>query len=398
MKRRGRVGVDRRMRSSMRSQRIDHKTHGRIVAGPKPAGDAIIPSVRSLLVNGRQAFERRAWAAASAELTAADRVEPLGAEDLERAAMAAYLAGSDEDSEKLWTRAYQQLLADDQVERAVRCASWQAMVLVDRGQAAPGSGWIARARRLLDERQLDCVERGYLLLPSAIERIMAGDFEASAGIFEQAASIGDRFGDNDLRALARHGRGRALTRVGKIHEGATLFDEAMVSVTANEVSPIAAGIVYCGVIEGCSEIFDLKRAQEWTAALGRWCYAQPDLIPYRGACLVRRSEMLQIRGIWSDALTEATTACERLLRGANRMRIALAFYQVAELHRLRGEFAKAEEAYQAARERGKNPEPGRALLRLAEGQVDSAVAAIRRALEEARDRNVRARVLIGAVD
>jgi DNA-binding CsgD family transcriptional regulator len=382
----------------MRSQRIDNKTRGRIVSGPKPAGDHALASVGSPLLHGRQAFERRAWATAFAQLTAADRVDPLAPEDLERIATAAYLSGRDEDSEKLWTRAYQQLLASDQVPRAVRCAFWLAIMHFDKGQAAPGSGWIARARRLLDERQLDCVERGYLLMPNGIERVLAGDFQAAGSIFEQAASIGDRFGDDDLKALARHGRGRALTRLGKIQEGTSLFDEAMVAVMANEVSPIAAGVVYCGVIEGCYEIFDLKRAQEWTAALGRWCDAQPDLIPYRGACLVRRSEILQVRGIWADALAEATKACERLLHGASRIGIALAYYQVGELHRLRGEFTKAEDAYVAARERGKNPEPGHALLRLAEGQMEAAVTAIHRALEEVRDRKARARVLIGAVD
>jgi len=172
----------------------------------------------------------------------------------------------------------------------------------------------------------------------------------------------------------------------------------MVAVTANEVSPLAAGIVYCGVIEGCYEIFDLKRAQEWTAALGRWCDAQPELIPYRGSCQARRSEILQLHGVWTDALTEATRACERLIRGPNRPGIGLAFYQLAEIHRLRGEFAEADEAYRAASERGKVPEPGRTLLRLAEGHLDAAVRAIRRAREEAHERKARARVLIASVE
>jgi DNA-binding CsgD family transcriptional regulator len=353
---------------------------------------------KSPLLHGRQAFERRAWAAAFTQLADADRVEPLAPDDLERLAAAAFLSGRDEDSEQLWTRAYRELVVCGEVERAARCAFWQAMMLFERGQSAPGSGWIARARRLLDDHQRDCVERGYLLLPNGISRVVAGDLSGASAIFEQAAAIGDRFADDDLRAIARQGRGRALTRLGKIQEGAALFDEAMVAVTANDVSPIAAGVVYCSVIEGCHEIFDLKRAREWTAALGRWCDAQPELMPYRGVCQVRRSEILKLGGVWTDALAEARRACEGFMQRANQSGLGLAFYQLAEVHRLRGEFSKAEEAYRAASEHGKSAEPGRTLLRLAEGHIDVAVSAIRRGRDEARDRKIRAPVLVACVE
>lgn len=382
----------------MPARRSSSGTGRQVVAGPKAAGDPVIGSVAAPLLQGRQSFARRAWASAFTQLSAADRAQPLEPDDLDRLAVAAYLAGHDEASEQVWTRGYHEFVAAGDVDRAVRCAFWQGMTLFDRGQAAPGSGWIARARRLLDDHRRDGVERGYLLLPDAIASGMAGDMQRASIIFEQAASIGDRFGDDDLCALARQGRGRALTALGRIHEGVSLFDEAMVAVTAREVSPIVAGVVYCSVIQACYDIFDLKRAQEWTAALGRWCDAQPELIPYRGPCLVRRSEILQVRGVWNDALTEATRACEQLSRGPHRIGAGLAFYQLAELHRLRGEFAKAEEAYREAGQHGKLLEPGRALLRLAEGQIDAAAGAIRRARDEVRDQKVRARILIGCVE
>ena len=185
----------------MRSQRIDHKTRDRIVTEPKAAGEHVIGSLGSPLLHGRQAFERRAWAAAFTQLADADRVEPLAPDDLERLAAAAFLSGRDEDSEQLWTRAYRELVACGEIERAVRCAFWQAMMLFERGQSAPGSGWIARARRLLDDHQRDC---GRTRLPVAAERHQQrhrrGSCSGASAIFEQAAAIGDRFADDDLRA------------------------------------------------------------------------------------------------------------------------------------------------------------------------------------------------------
>src|SRR5437773_10515227 len=145
--------------------------------------------------------------------------------------------------------------------------------------------------------------------------------------------------------MARLGQGRALVRMGKASRGAALLDEAMVAVTDNEVSPHVVGEVYCSVIEACREIFDVRRAHEWTEALTRWCDAQPDLVPYRGQCLTYRAEVICLRGVWPDALHEALLACERLGEPPGQPAFGAALYQVAELHRLRGDLDEAEDAY-----------------------------------------------------
>jgi DNA-binding NarL/FixJ family response regulator len=334
------------------------------------------------LDQGREAFRQRAWGDAYRQLSSADRAEPLPLEDLENLAVASYLAGRDADSDGFWARAHQESLGVADWGRAARCAFWLGITLMNRSERARGGGWLARAQRVLDDRQHDCVERGWLLIPLGLRLYAQGDYEGSREAFGRAGTIGLAFGDADLVPTARQAQGRALIRMGQAAQGAALLDEAMVAVTAGEVSPIPAGIIYCSVIEACQEILDVRRAQEWTAALSQWCASQPDLVPYRGRCMVHRSEIMQLHGAWPDALEEARRACQRL-SVPPQPQLGAAFYQRAELHRLRGEFAKAEDAYHEANLRGRMPEPGLALLRLAQGRVDGAVAAIRRAVGQA---------------
>jgi DNA-binding CsgD family transcriptional regulator len=346
--------------------------------------------VADALDRGRELFGRYAWGDAFAQLLAADRAGALGVEDLERLAVVAYLVGADVASDDAWLRAHHECLRLGDVVSAARCAGSLAQGLLLRGELARGGGWLARAERLLDEVKHHGVERGYLLLPVAIQSFHSQDPAAAHDTFERAAKIGVRFGDDDLTVYGRMGQGRALIRMGETAAGVALLDEVMVAVTAGEVSPVYAGLVYCAVIEACQEIFDVRRAGEWTSALSSWCESQPGLVAYRGECRVHRAEIMLLHGAWGEAANEVGQACERL---AGRPAVATASYYQAEVHRLRGEFAEAEEAYRQAGQWGREPQPGLAMLRLAQGQVDAAAVAIRRVTDEANDSVARSKLL-----
>lgn len=347
---------------------------------------------------GRAAFSSHRWTEAVTALSAADEVSALAPVDLECLAEAAYLIGQNERSEDAWIRAHQERVGIGDAEGAARCAFWLAFQLLNSGEQTRGFGWVSRAARLLEGVEQDCRERGYILVTDALRLIFSGDPDAAGAMFARAVAAGERFGDPDLTALARNGQGRALLRQGKTADGFGLLDEVMVAVTTGEVSPVVSGDVYCSMIEACHEVFDLRRAREWTSALNRWCEAQPEVVPYRGTCLVRRSEILQLNGQWSDALHEAERARTRLSTPPGQPALGAAYYQLAELHRLRGEFAKAEDAYSNANQHGRFPQPGLAQLRLAQRHMDAALAAISQALEIARPDRVRAKLLAACAE
>jgi len=338
------------------------------------------------------------WKAIYEELADLDRVSPLEPAKLVELAAAAYLIGKDSESFAALVRAHQGFVQRRDLRQAGGIAARLASILLGTGDAAQSAGWMARAARLLDESGDPGVERGYYLLPAARQSLIAGNVAEAESRFAEAAEIGARFGDADLMNLARQGYGRVLIERGEVQRGVALLDEVMVAVTAGEVSTIIAGIIYCSVLSACADLADIGRAREWTGALTRWCDSQPDMVPYRGECLVHRAEIISLRGVWPDALHEALLACERLSEPPGQPAFGAALYQVAELHRLRGELEQAEAVYRRAAESGRSPYPGLALLRLAQGKRDDASAAICRELHEVRHRRPRSRLLSAAVE
>jgi DNA-binding CsgD family transcriptional regulator len=349
-------------------------------------------TAEQLLASARQSFQMQAWAAAFAGFSAADEQTQLEPQDLVQLAQVALLTGKEVEGTDTLARAHQAFLNCGQLQFAVRCAFWLGFTLLLRGEAARGGGWLGRAARILDGHP-ECAENGYLLLAEGYRLFHSNDAAKAWEMFSHAAVLGERFADKDLLTLGLQGQGRALIRQGEVSRGVALLDEAMIAVTAGEVSPLSAGGVYCSVLEACSEIFDLQRAQEWTAALERWCDSQPDIVPYRGHCLVRRAELAQMRGSWAEALESAQQASEWLTRDTPKPGAGAAYYQVGEVLRLRGNFAASEEAYQQASRLYRCPGPGVAQLRLAQGRVDAACALIRRLLEEVHEAGPRVKVL-----
>ena len=350
------------------------------------------------LERGRESYARQAWADAWRLLSEADRAGPLAAEDLELLATTEYMLGRDDDHIAVMERAHQAHLDAGEELRAARCAFWVGMQLSVRGDLGHASGWLARAQRLIDAHGTDCVERGYLLLPAAFASEASGDLDTGAALAGQAAATGARFGDQDLFALAGHMQGHLLVSGGRVEEGLGLLDEAMLAVSTGEVSPIPAGLVYCGVILGCQNAFELRRAQEWTAALSEWCERQPDMVAFTGRCLVHRAEIMQLHGAWPDALAEARRAGRRCNASRNTMAAGEAHYVQGDVHRLQGKLEAAEEAYREASRCGREPQPGLALLRLVQGDGPAGAAAIRRTLGETSEPPDRVRLLAACVE
>jgi DNA-binding CsgD family transcriptional regulator/tetratricopeptide (TPR) repeat protein len=345
------------------------------------------------LARGREAYSSSAWRAAYESLSGAEQAVPLAPEDLELLATSAYMLGREDEWLQILERACQRHSEAGAVLRAARCAFWIGTQLAIRGDMGPATGWLGRAQRLVERDGSECVEQAYMLLPVAIQHEAAGDYDGAAATAATAVEAGERFGDKDLFALAAHLQGTILVTDGHVREGLGLLDEAMVAVTAGEVSPIVSGIVYCGVILACEQIYEVRRAQEWTAALTRWCEQQPDLLAFTGRCLVHRAQLMQLHGDWRDALEEAGRAGRRFEEAMNRAAAARACYLRGEVHRLRGEFEPAEDAYREASQLGLEPQPGWALLRLAQGNGDAAAAAIRRVMGETSERLRRAGLL-----
>ena len=351
------------------------------------------------LEQGRESYASGAWQDAFDALGRASRRQPLSPQDLELLARSGYMLGRDDEYRGALEQAFHAYRAAGDALPAARCAWWIGHNLLFLGQSAPARGWFARGQRLLEREGPDSAERGYLLIPTLLKLSGEGDFAAAQATAAEIVEIGERFGDADLAAMGLMEQGHALVRQGRTAEGMRLVDETMVAVTAGELSPVVAGIVYCNTIAFCRDAYEVRRAREWTEALTRWCEQQPDMVAHKGLCLVHRAEIMTLGGAWADALEEARRVAKQFTQGVlNQRALGHASYRQAEVYRLQGRFDEAEAAYREASRFGREPQPGLALMRLAQGKGKAGAAAIRRGLIETSRPLQRAALLPAGVE
>ena len=340
----------------------------------------------------RNAAARHAWREAYGAFSGLD-VRELTAADLESFGDAAWWSGKLDEAISLRERAHAAYAAAGDKLGAARLALTLSWDQSGRGAFAVSQGWFANAERLL-EGEPESAGHGYLVLTRAVSAMFEGNLAGALGEFDSAFEIAQRVGDRDTQALALAGKGRTLISKGEVERGLALLDEA--TAVCGELQPFSTGLVYCMTISACQDVGDYRRAAEWTEVANRWC-DRLDVTGFPGACRIHRAEMLRLRGEWPEAEAQATTACEEL-HDFDRYITSGGYYEIGEIRRRRGDFSGAEEAYQSANELGRDPQPGLALLRLAQGKVDAAIAGVKRKLEELHDPLGRLRVLPAQVE
>ncbi|HEX6257625.1 MAG TPA: LuxR C-terminal-related transcriptional regulator [Euzebyales bacterium] len=338
------------------------------------------------LALARDAVRRRAWDEALAAYAQADAATGLPGTELRTYATAAYLLGNVDTAVDVLVRGFEAARTADDTTEALRCGFWIIFVSLSRGDVAQAGGWTARCGRLVEHLDDDRPERAYLQVVAAfrlaaIERAY-GDAQQLA---DRVVAVGRQARDDDLVALGLNIGGRAAIGAGRADDGLARLDEAMTAVVSGALSPPVAGIVYCSLIEACEQIGAVRRAREWTSALTRWCERQRGMVTFTGQCLTHRATILARSGDLGAAAQEAERACDRFADAADEGAVGMAHYQLGEVHRLRGDLRAAEDAYQRAAQRGHDPQPGLALVRLAQGRADDAITTLCRLLDERRD-------------
>ena len=347
------------------------------------------------IARGREALASRDWADAYDSFKAADQTALTGV-DLEGLADAAWWLSKLPESLEVRHRAYAAYVAvgDDAAAGAV--AARLAIEHFLRSEPSVGGGFLMRAHRHAAELP-EGREHGYLAMIDATVARWTGDLDGSLALIGRALELGRRAADLDLIAMAIHLEGLVLIDQGSVDEGLALLDEAMASIVAGEVDPFFTGIIYCALIGACLTLSDLRRAGEWSEAAQAWCETIPPDSLYPGMCRANRAEVARLRGAWSEAESEAVLASEQLMAVQPAI-AASAFLQVAEIRRRTGDLAGSEAAYARAHELGEDPQPGLALLRLAQGKTAAARSGVEAALEGESRPAQRLRLLAAEVE
>jgi class 3 adenylate cyclase/ATP/maltotriose-dependent transcriptional regulator MalT len=337
-------------------------------------------TAESSLSAAHAAMERHAWNEAFDLLRQADSERTLSADELALLGEAAWWSSDIEACISARERAYAAYLDEGEPRKAAMVAFWLVRDHANRLSGSISLAWMKRGERLLQDAP-DSLEYGYLEMMRARAAHVAGEYDGSVEVAARAIETGMKYGDPNLQALGLVYQGMSLVARGDAEEGMALLDEATVAAVSGELRPNVTGMVYCNMISTCHELAEYRRAGEWTEAANRWCERQA-ITGFPGLCRVHRAEIFRLRGAWAEAEQEARRACGELMDHGLSAFAGDGFYEVGEIRLRMGDVASAETAFQQANELGRDPQPGLALLRMAQGNVDAAAALLRRSLQE----------------
>jgi tetratricopeptide (TPR) repeat protein len=335
------------------------------------AGTGLIERARSAAAGG-------AWQQAFDLLMEADAGGLLAPADLPALGEVAYAAGELDVTIAVWERAHAACMqAGDQVAAAGAAVRVAMHLLFDTALMAPVRGWLARAERLLDGRDATPAH-AWLAVVRAYERMLTGDLPGARQWARQAVDVGSEC-DPAAAAIGRVAAARLLILDGDVKQGLALLDQAGMATVSGDLDPLSTGVVYCELVCALQGLALYDVAEEWTEAMERWCETNA-IGSLHGRCRVHRAEILRLRGSCHEAETQALMACEEL-RPHLRRELGWPLNELGRIRLHRGDIAGAEEALLAAHRAGWDPQPGLALVRLAQGDTATAAAAIRDALD-----------------
>jgi class 3 adenylate cyclase len=331
-----------------------------------------------LLTRARDAMAKQAWDEAYGLLSEADQASALDLETLGMLSDAAYLSARPDEAIGVLERIHTARLQSGDKEAAAGVAGQIAGLLVESSQLSMARGWIRRARTLLEDMP-DSPAHGYVTTVAGFMALITGDVEGTLTEARRAIEIGTRVGDPAVRAIGLNEEGRALLLLGQVEEGMALIDEAAVAAVSGELDPISASILYCSTVCAFQSVAEYDRAEEWTQAMDRHT-RQSSVGSFRGWCRVHRAEIMRLRGAWQDAEGQARKACDEV-RPYGKVDLGWPYTELGLIRLRMGNLTGSEEAFLEANELGWDPQPGLALVRLANGDVESAAAQIRHALD-----------------
>ncbi|CAN5887675.1 LuxR C-terminal-related transcriptional regulator [soil metagenome] len=331
-----------------------------------------------ILERARHAHRNRRWSEALAGFRQARSQATLEAEDLFLLADAAWWLGEVDEALTGYEDVYRLMRGAGEDAEAARLALDIGFLWILRGELALGSGWTSRARRILG-RTPESAAHGYALAFDADEALGAADLDGAIELARRVQDLAERFSDPGLGAIGLVREGLAVIRKGEVARGLGMLDEAMLSVVAGEVTPDWAGNTYCQLMAVCHDLADIERAQQWTEATERWCDRFESAAMFAGICRIHRCQLAAVKGDWERAQREAELVCEELA-DMNVFVVAEGHYELGELHRLRGDLPAAEDAFGRAHQLGRDPQPGLAMVRLAQGRNQAAVLGLEAAI------------------